>query len=71
MLICLVLPIYMFSKSLFEIVTKLNARNIIFNQRPIVVNKITTNSGTDYEKYYHQHNIHIARTTFITIFISS
>ena len=49
---------------------KLNAQSV-FNQRPIVINKISNNSGTTYEKYCHQHNIHCARTAFIIIFIFS
>ena len=55
----------------FFVSTKFNARNIIFNQRPIVINKINSNSSKNCKKYYHQYNIHCARTTFITIFIFS
>ena len=51
--------------------TKFNARNIIFNQRPILINKISSNPGKNCKNYYHQYNIHCTRTTFITIFIFS
>ena len=51
--------------------TKFNARNIIFNQRPIVINKINSNSGKNCKNYYHQYNIHCAETIFILIFIFS
>ena len=49
MLICLIFPIYMS--------TKFNARNIIFDQRPIVINKVSSNSGKNCKNYYHQYNI--------------
>ena len=52
-------------------IIKFNARNIGFNQRPIVINKITTNSGTNSANYYQRHDIRRARRTFITIFIFS
>ena len=42
MLICLTSPIYKFHKLLFEYRYQTYARNI-FNQRPIVINKISTN----------------------------
>ena len=49
---------------------KFNARNIIFNQRAIIINKINSNSGKNCKNYYHKYNKHFARTTFmITIFI--
>ena len=32
---------------------KFNAKNIIFNQRPIVINKVNINSGKNYKNYYH------------------
>ena len=47
---------------------KFNARNIIFNQRPIVINKINSNSNKNCKNYYHEYNIHFARTIFIFIF---
>ena len=40
----------------------------IFNQRPIVRNKISTNSGTNCKNYYHQHNVHCTRTNLSTNF---
>ena len=49
--------------------TKFNARNIIFNQRPIAINKINSNSSKNCKNYYHKYNIHFARATFIFIFI--
>ena len=49
--------------------TKFNARNIIFNQRPIVINKIYSNSGENCKNYYHEYNIHFAGTIFIFIII--
>ena len=50
---------------------KFNARNIIFNQRPIIINKTNSNSSKNCKNYYHEYNMHFARTTFITIFIFS
>ena len=51
---------------------KFNARNIIFNQRPIVMNEINSDSSKNCTNYYHQYNTYFARTTFIiTIFIFS
>ena len=47
---------------------KFNARNISFNQRPIVISKINSNSNKNC-KNYHQYNIHSTRTIFIIIFI--
>ena len=47
---------------------KFNARNIIFNQRPSVINKINSNSSKSCKNYYHQYNIHFAGTIFILIF---
>ena len=38
----------------FFVCTKFNARNIIFNQRPVVINKISSNSGKNCKNYYHQ-----------------
>ena len=52
MLIYLACLIYMFSKFFLSVSAKLIPQNIIFHQRAIVINKITTNSGTNYEKYY-------------------
>ena len=39
---------------------KFNARNIIFNQRPIVTNKINRSSSKNCKNYYHQYNINYA-----------
>ena len=50
---------------------KFNARNIIFNQRPFVINKINSNSSKNCKNYYHQYNIHCTRTIFIFTFIFS
>ena len=55
----------------FFVSTKFNSRNITFNQRPIVINKINSNSGKNYKNYYHQYNIHCAGIIFIFIFIFS
>ena len=55
----------------FFVSTKFNARNIIFNQRPIVINKINNTSGKNCKNYYHEYNIHSKRTIFILIFIFS
>ena len=55
----------------FFVSIKFNARNTIFNQRPIVINKINSNSGKNCKNYYHQYNIHCAETIFIFIFIFS
>ena len=55
----------------FFVSTKFNARNIIFNQRPIVINKINSNPSKNCKNYYHQYNIHGAGTIFIFIFIFS
>ena len=60
MSICLTFPIHKFTKLLSEYGTKLIARNI-FNQRPIVINKISSNSGTNYKNYHHQHHIRCAK----------
>ena len=48
---------------------KFNARNVIFNQRPIVINEINSNSNKNCKNYYHQYNIHSKITIFVTIFI--
>ena len=48
---------------------KFNARNISFNQKPIVINKINSNSNKKCKNYYHQYNINSARTISIFIFI--
>ena len=53
----------------FFVSTKFNARNIVFNQKPIIINKINSNSSKNCKNYYHQYNIHCARTIFIFIFI--
>ena len=37
---------------------------LIFNQRPIVINKINSNSGENCKNYYHEYNIHFARTIY-------
>ena len=47
---------------------KFNARNIIFNQRPFVINKINSNSCKNCKNYYHECNIYFAGTIFIFIF---
>ena len=49
---------------------KFSARNI-FNQRPIVINKINSNSSKNCKNCYHEYNIHCARTIFIFIFFFS
>ena len=49
---------------------KFNARNIVFNQTPIIINKINSNSSKNCKKYYNQYNIHCMRIIFIiAIFI--
>ena len=49
---------------------KFTSRNIIFNQRPIVIKEINSNSIKKCKSYYYKYNIHFARTTFtITVFI--
>ena len=53
----------------FFVSIKFNARNIIFNQRPIVINEINSNSNKNCKNYYHQYNIYFARAIFIFIFI--
>ena len=53
----------------FFMIIKFNARNIIFNQRPIVINKINGNSIKNCKNYYHQYNIYFAGILFIIIFI--
>ena len=52
----------------FFVRTKFNARNIIFHQRPVVINKINSNSSKNCKNFYHQYNIHSAGTIFIFIF---
>ena len=37
----------------FFVSIKFNARNIIFNQRPVVINKINSNSSKNSKNYYH------------------
>ena len=39
-------------KLCFFVNIKLNARNITFNQRPVVINKINTNSSKNCKNYY-------------------
>ena len=41
----------------FFVSTKFNARNIIFNQRTIVINKMSSNSGKNCKNYYHQYTV--------------
>ena len=53
----------------FFVSIKFNARNVIFNQKPIVINKINSNSNKDCKNYYHEYNIHCTRSIFIFIFI--
>ena len=48
--------------------TKFNARNIIFNQKLVVINKINSNSTKNCKNYYHQYNICFPGTVFIFIF---
>ena len=48
---------------------KFNARNIVFNQGPVVINKINSNSIKNCKNCYHQYNIHCAGTIFIFVFI--
>ena len=58
--------------SCFFMSIKLNARNIIFNQRPIVINEINSDSRKNCKKYYNQYNIintNSAGIIFIIIFI--
>ena len=55
----------------FFLSTKFNARYIIFNQRPIVINKINSNYVKNCKNYYHQYNIHCTRTIFIFTFVFS
>ena len=55
----------------FFVSAKFNARNIIFNQRPVVINKTNSNFGKNCENYYHQYNIHCTKTIFIFTFIFS
>ena len=45
----------------FFVSSKFNARNIIFNQRRIVVNKINSDSSKSCKNYYHQFNSFLAR----------
>ena len=37
---------------MFTVKTKFNARNIIFNQIPTVIDKIDSNFGKNYKKYH-------------------
>ena len=53
----------------FSVSFKFNARNIFFNQRPIVINEINSNSNKNRKTYYHQYNINSAGTIFIFILI--
>ena len=55
----------------FSVSTKFNTRNITFNQRPIVINKINSNSGKNCKNYYHKYNIYYTSTKFISTFIFS
>ena len=48
----------------FFVSIKFNARNIVFNQRPIEINKINSNSSKNCKNYYHQYNIYFTRTIF-------
>ena len=53
----------------FFVSINFNARNIIFNQKPIVINEIISNSNKNCKNYYHQYDINSAGTIFIFIFI--
>ena len=48
---------------------KFIAKNIVFNQRPIVINKINSFFSKHCTNYCHQYNIHSTRTIFVIIFI--
>ena len=39
----------------FFLSIKFNTRNIIFNQRPILINEINSNSNKNCKNYYHQY----------------
>ena len=53
----------------FSVSIKFNAINIIFNQRPVVINEINSTSNKNYKNYYHRYNINSAGAIFIFIFI--
>ena len=53
----------------FTVSIKFNARNIIFNQRPIAINKRNVNSIKNCKNYYHQYNLYFAGIIFIIIFV--
>ena len=52
----------------FFVSVKFSARNIIFNQRPFVINEINSNSNKNCKSYYHQYNIYFERTIFFFFF---
>ena len=37
----------------FSVSIKFNARNITFNQKPVVINEINSNSSKNCKNYYH------------------
>ena len=47
-----------------------SAKIFIFNQKPVVINKIKTIYSRKYDSYYSQYNIHFTRIT-MAIFIFS
>ena len=61
----LYLPNYSFFVSII-----FSAKIFIFNQKPVVINKINTIYSRNYNSYYSQYNKHFARIT-MAIFIFS
>ena len=51
----------------FFVSIKFNARNIIFNQRPIVINKINSNFNKNCKNYYH-HTIYTLQEPYLLSF---
>ena len=49
---------------------KFNAGNIIFNQIPIIMNKINNNSSKNSKKYYYQY-INCTRTIFFQVILAT
>ena len=48
---------------------KFDVRSIIFNQRPILINKINNDSSKNCKNYYYQYIIYFTGAIFIFIFI--
>ena len=60
------LPIYNFFVSII-----FSTKIFIFNQKPVVINKINTIYSRNYNSYYSQYNIHFGRIAMAILIFSN